>query len=385
MHNSKNSTCIKYIYKLFNNGVYRANKWVAECKKAKQNLSFAGVNTHYTNGLSEKRIRDLQDQAKTMLIHANHRWPKCISTNLWPYARRMANDAMNNAPSLQNKARKTPTTGLISPQFHIAFDQSFSTTKQDYFDSLWQTKAVKEKIITKAIARILANRNVQTAETRKEDLQPSEGANKRAHDQIDQPLDRETTQSEGANNNKTLTGTPEIHTKHVQTLQRVGNANPLPERAPKINTDNKIGMTIPNDINSRANLTSNSSQSHLIEAMHTEILACTSQGIPGETFCLEAIYPESNLEAMEMADQDPFLAYKASADLDTLYLHLMMKAPDRDKLLLAKQKEVNGQMKHHGNFILMLRSDVPLGEIILPAVWQLHANSEGNSNTRSKQ
>ena len=88
---------------------------------------------------------------------------------------------------------------------------------------------------------------------------------------------------------------------------------------------------------------------------------------------------------MEMADQDPFLAYKASADLDTLYLHLMMKAPDRDKLLLAKQKEVNGQMKHHGNFILMLRSDVPLGEIILPAVWQLHANSEGNSNTRSKQ
>jgi hypothetical protein len=101
--------------------------------------------------------------------------------------------------------------------------------------------------------------------------------------------------------------------------------------------------------------------------MHTEILACTSQGIPGETFCLEAIYPESNLEAMEM-DQDPFLAYKASADLDTLYLHLTMKAPDRDKLLLAMQKEVNGQMKHHGNFILMLRSDVPLGEIILPAV-----------------
>ena len=121
MHNSKNSTCIKYIYKLFNNGVYRANKWVAECKKAKQNLSFAGVNTHYTNGLSEKRIRDLQDQAKTMLIHANHRWPKCISTNLWPYARRMANDAMNNAPSLQNKARKNTNNWSNKPSIPHCF------------------------------------------------------------------------------------------------------------------------------------------------------------------------------------------------------------------------------------------------------------------------
>ena len=127
-------------------------------------------------------------------------------------------------------------------------------------------------------------------------------------------------------------------------------------------------MTIPNDINGRVNLTSNSSQSHLIEAMHTEILACTSQGIPGEIFCLEALYPESSLEAMEM-DRDPFLAYKATADPDTLYHHQAMKAPDRDKFLLAMQKEIDDQMKH-GNFTLMLRSDVPLGEIILPAVWQ---------------
>ena len=32
-------------------------------------------------------------------------------------------------------------TGLVSPQFHVAFDPSFRTVKQDQFDSLWQVKA----------------------------------------------------------------------------------------------------------------------------------------------------------------------------------------------------------------------------------------------------
>ena len=32
-------------------------------------------------------------------------------------------------------------TGLVSPQFHIKYDPSFQTTKQDKFDSTWQIKA----------------------------------------------------------------------------------------------------------------------------------------------------------------------------------------------------------------------------------------------------
>ena len=51
-----------------------------------QTLSFCGVNTHFQNGVAERRIRELQDHARCMLIHANRRWPEAIIPNLWPYA-----------------------------------------------------------------------------------------------------------------------------------------------------------------------------------------------------------------------------------------------------------------------------------------------------------
>ena len=32
-------------------------------------------------------------------------------------------------------------TGLVSPQFHVRFDKSFQTVKQDKFDTYWQLKS----------------------------------------------------------------------------------------------------------------------------------------------------------------------------------------------------------------------------------------------------
>jgi len=141
-----------------------------------------------------------------MLIHANKRWPDSVTANLWPYAVRAANDAINYTPSLQDKGRRSPTeiftkskvvsnpkhwkpfgcpvyvldndlqgqrpfhkwkqrskagvyigkspqhgrnvalvldrdTGLVSPQFHVAFDPTFDTIKQITNKSNWQNKA----------------------------------------------------------------------------------------------------------------------------------------------------------------------------------------------------------------------------------------------------
>ena len=140
-----------------------------------------------------------------MLIHASKRWPKYVTTNLWPYAIRMANDVLNKTPSFQDNQRRTPqqvfsgsnilpnpkhwkpfecplsvlenslqaghihhkwtqrskvgiylgrspqharsvalildrNTGLVSPQFHLSFEPSFHTVKQDKLDSVWQMK-----------------------------------------------------------------------------------------------------------------------------------------------------------------------------------------------------------------------------------------------------
>ena len=134
----------------------------------------------------------MQDHARTMLIHANKRWPAAINTHLWPYALRMANDIMNATPNLKtgkvplnifagtniasnpkhwyplgcpvyvldsemqtgkklskwaNRARVgiylghspqhartvalvlSMTTGLVSPQFHVRMDPTFQTLR----------------------------------------------------------------------------------------------------------------------------------------------------------------------------------------------------------------------------------------------------------------
>jgi len=188
------------------NGIFKENTWVQSCKDKKQTLKFAAVGAHHQNGYAERRIRELQDLARTMLIHANKRWPKSVTTNLWPYALRMANEVLNNTPSMQDKQRRAPlqifaatkvainpkhwhpfgcpvyvlnsklqtnsifhkwkqksevgiyigtspvhnknvalvlsrTTSLVSPQFHVKFDNTFQTVKDIDTESYWQTKA----------------------------------------------------------------------------------------------------------------------------------------------------------------------------------------------------------------------------------------------------
>ena len=77
----------------------------------------------------------------------------------------------------------------------------------------------------------------------------------------------------------------------------------------------------------------------LIEVMKAEICAHTSE-IPGEIFCLQAMFPEEP----EPLNPNPLLdyikCYKAHADPDTMYLHEAMKEPDREDFRNAMIKEV---------------------------------------------
>ena len=67
-----------------------------------QTISYCGVNAHHQNGRAEKKIRDLQELARTMLLHAQHRWPEAINAHLWPYALKIANDNCNRTPAINN-------------------------------------------------------------------------------------------------------------------------------------------------------------------------------------------------------------------------------------------------------------------------------------------
>jgi hypothetical protein len=49
-------------------------------------------------GTIEHRIRELQDHARTMLMHSSKRWFSPIKTHLYPYALQMANATSNSTP-----------------------------------------------------------------------------------------------------------------------------------------------------------------------------------------------------------------------------------------------------------------------------------------------
>uniref|UniRef100_UPI00293D8CF2 reverse transcriptase domain-containing protein n=1 Tax=Janthinobacterium sp. TaxID=1871054 RepID=UPI00293D8CF2 len=83
------------------NGIFAEAEFAKAVKEDGQTISYCGVNAHHQNGRAEKKIRDLQDLARTMILHAQQRWPSAVTANLWPYAVRMANDVSNDTPSIK--------------------------------------------------------------------------------------------------------------------------------------------------------------------------------------------------------------------------------------------------------------------------------------------
>ena len=110
------------------NGRFVDNAWKEGLEQENQGITYCGVNAHWQNGIAERRIRDLKEQARTMVLHAQHHWPEGTSVNLWPYALRTACTVFNDAPALKGvRKNRTPfeqfTGSRISaePRHHHTF------------------------------------------------------------------------------------------------------------------------------------------------------------------------------------------------------------------------------------------------------------------------
>jgi hypothetical protein len=104
------------------NGRFSENIFTADCERQGQRLSFCGVNAHFQNGIAERKIRDLQDRTRTMIVHAKHHWPDAITSNLWPYALRLANEGSRCVPVFEGQTPLQLFTGQesqVSPHHHL--------------------------------------------------------------------------------------------------------------------------------------------------------------------------------------------------------------------------------------------------------------------------
>ena len=173
------------------NGRFSEARFRDDCKQNDQSISFCAVGAHHQNGIVESHIKTFTLQARTCLLHAKRLWPEAITTMLWPFAlqycveshnkfhldkdRRspmMKFSGVNEIPDISDfhpfgcpvfvlesklqgnskaipkwdpRARLgvflghspvhansvalvlNPATGHVSPQYHVVFDDNFTT------------------------------------------------------------------------------------------------------------------------------------------------------------------------------------------------------------------------------------------------------------------
>ena len=69
---------VKILHYHADNGRFTDNAFIADCNAQRQSLSYCGVNAHFQNGITERHIRDLQEQTQTSMLYAMKKWKKMI-------------------------------------------------------------------------------------------------------------------------------------------------------------------------------------------------------------------------------------------------------------------------------------------------------------------
>ena len=402
------------------NGIFKAKKWVEECRQRKQDLTFAGVNVHHQNGIAERRIRELQETTRAMLIHATKRWPGVVTIHLWPYAIRMANQAYNATPLDAHTNKQSPnkifdnSTVDINPKHWKPFGCPTYVLKSE----LQGTTGIHPKWDARSRAGIylgqspIHNRNVALVlnihtgyvspqfhvkfdESFRTVLQDkwdatwltstgfikSPSRNSHEEDIIPPAKRRKSTEQKPIPNGEindhlgkgqmvaVATKEPLRHQTVLASKQRP--ANPASHLLCTTAADEQAGAP-GNTPNSRAlSLTTTRSGRivkpvpRLIDLMMSELGAIKKEkgDNKGELLLFAALNDEPEEEC------NPLLAYKA-VNPDILRLHEAMKAKDKREFKMAMEKEVNAQIAN-GNFTVIPRSEVPKGFRVFPGVWTL--------------
>ena len=343
---------VKIMHYHADNGRFVDHAFIQDIKSQNQRVTYCGINAHFQNGVAEKRIRDLQDLTHTTMLHASARWPKAFSDHLWPYALRCVNETFISAPKrldgksalqifsgtsvlpkantfrpfgcpvyiLDNRLqagfkiskwhtrarvglylRHSPmhaktvslvlniSTGLVSPQFHIKFNDFFETvnTPDDNFKIEWKEKCHFVKTLPQSTGTMQVSEGVLIT-PKNDDLTNSKIGTPPSGDPLPQ-IPSVLQHEEGDVSD----------TKEVTTVNR-DNINLAEQDSVKCSKRHKPSIQL---------------QESLVQ--RNLVFSSIFDDIDGD---------EEIRQQVQMLDP---IAYSASSDPDTMYMDQAMKQPDR--------------------------------------------------------
>jgi hypothetical protein len=413
------------------NGIFETDAFRNAVEASGQTISYAGVNAHHQNGHAEGKIRNLQSMGRSMMLHAAHRWPAAVTANLWPYAIRMANDALNAAPQvsvglspmerfaqvdvaprlkyshpfgcpvyvldarLQTAGGKihkwkersrvglylgsSPRhskkvalvlnlrTGHVSPQFHVSFDDNFETLKSDGF--------VPESLWQ------------SKAGFHKYGPHPS--AQQQASDRSEIPVSELVFQPSGQTPSDEA-GPPEPSANDDMAIDNDNWNDDTWDHEPTTTT------ALPNDAptphtqqaasNPRNQYVTRAGRSTMPTTRWLESQQQQRDGLVALTVAWEVFHDGGYEIQRELSDPIAFLAppgpdvtiidgvqpvaFAASNNPDVMYMDQALREPDGENFRQAMADEVTAHTENE-HWEIIPRSLVPSGTKVLPAVWAM--------------
>lgn len=416
---------VKVIRYHADNGIFATSLWRQSCESQNQRLSFAAVGGHHQNGKAENRIRQLQDQTRTSLIHAQRRWPAAITANLWPYALRLSCESGNELPKIGNKDGKTPaqlfsgSNVLMNPKHW----QPFGCPTYVLLPNLQSAGGIHGKWEARSRVGVYLGRSPQHARSVALVLSIETGhVSPQFHVRFD-PTFRTVSTTHGdptvnsqwqykcgfsrdqsqnsqfhrigtdvsVDSERTAATTTDWAVLPSKELRREeiepsnikiepvepeespfteDSAAEIPEETPVV--DQHQNNTSPEQLQPTSNVDPQPRRStRTRKPVQRLIEAITATSTASDDYMeLLATTKDARLNIEEKFDKHPLLAFAASADPDTLHYHEAMRAPDRQEFIKAMEDEIRGQMSNQV-FEIIPSEQVPEGASILPAVWAM--------------
>ena len=104
---------------LTDSGAFKANAFVQQIRDHGQQIRYCGTNAHHQNGIAERSIRTVSNMARAMLLHSAAHWKNGVDSSLWPMAVTHAVYVYNNTPNAQNLCPADLFTGSTVPRHRL--------------------------------------------------------------------------------------------------------------------------------------------------------------------------------------------------------------------------------------------------------------------------